>query len=480
VVLAALQSVASQSILVHQGDAGNLSAIPNSSVDFIFTDPPFGGNIFYADASLLWEGWLRSYTDVFAEMVIHRRSKSARQADGFVFKDIEDYSNDMSSSFKEMFRVLKPGRWAVVEFNNSDGAVFEVIKRGVTDAGFEIANMLLLDKQQRSFKQVQGVLGKEEVVDKDVLFNLYKPAIVRAEVQTENHDLEKQVADAVRQHLQTLPDRIKVDPAKYNDEHRTTATINSMLMNTLIPRGVDVQRLNLPFIQRVCALYFRKVGQYWYLRGEAVGVNGGGLLPEEVTIKDEMTAIAWLRQILESRPALIGELKPLWMRATGLLPAAISQSLVLENLLISNFWRDEETNRWREPTPVERDRMNDDKTIRVLHDTERYVTGSLRRHTTETERCEWIDTLFQMCRALEENDAHVLPSIRDFSPDEGYRLIGRLFQGVLKDKIPTAVYSRAAKQAGVASQRTVQDVKDKAEKAKSKRRKDEGPTLFDL
>jgi hypothetical protein len=85
-----------------------------------------------------------------------------------------------------------------------------------------------------------------------------------------------------------------------------------------------------------------------------------------------------------------------------------------------------------------------------------------------------------MCRGLEENDAHVLPSIRDFSPDEGYRLIGRLFQGVLKEKVPTAVYSRAAKQAGVASQRTVQDAKDKAEKTKVKRRKEEGPTLFDL
>jgi len=28
-----------------------------------------------------------------------------------------------------MFRVLKPGRWATVEFNNSDGQVFEAIKQ---------------------------------------------------------------------------------------------------------------------------------------------------------------------------------------------------------------------------------------------------------------------------------------------------------------------------------------------------------------
>jgi DNA modification methylase len=169
VLLEILPRINTNAVVVRHGNAAKLSAIPDSSVDFVFADPPFGGNIFYADASLLWEGWLRSYTDVFAEMVIHRRSKSVRQADGFVFKELEDYSRDMTSVFREMFRVLKPGRWAVIEFNNSDGAVFEAIKRAVTDSGFEIANMLLLDKQQKSFKQVQGVLGKEEVVDKDVL-----------------------------------------------------------------------------------------------------------------------------------------------------------------------------------------------------------------------------------------------------------------------------------------------------------------------
>jgi len=251
-------------------------------------------------------------------------------------------------------------------------------------------------------------------------------------------------------------------------------------MNVLIPRGVDVGRLNLPYIERLCARYFRKVGQRWYLRGEAVGGNGGGLIQEEVAIEDEVTAIAWLRQKLQSRPVPIGELKPLWMRATGLLPAMASQGLVLEDLLISNFWRDEGTNRWREPTAAERERMNDDKTIRVLHDAERYVAGSLRRQTTDAERCEWIDALFQMCRALEEDETHVLPSIRELAPEEAYRLIGRLFQGVLNDRVPDEMYSRAAKQAAVASQRIVQEVEDKADKVKSKRRKDEGPMLFDL
>lgn len=466
---------------VMRGSAANLSAVPDSSVDLVFADPPFGGNIFYADASLLWEGWLHSYTDVVSEMVIHRRSKSTRQADGFVFKEIGDYSNDMANAFREMYRVLKPGHWAVIEFNNSDGAVFEVIKHGVTEAGFEIANMLLLDKQQKSFKQVQGVLGKEDVVDKDVLFNLHKPAADRAETQRNDRDLEHQLADAVRQHLTTLPGRVNAEPGKYSDEHRTTATINSMLMNSLIPRGVSVEQLNLPFIERVCSRYFRKIGQHWYLRGEAVGGNGnglGGLFEEEVAVKDNVSAIDWLRQKVHERPMLIGELKPFWMRAIGLLSADVSQSLSLDELLTENFWRDEDTNRWREPTDEERERMNDDRSIRVLHDAERYLAGGLRRETTDTERCDWIDVLFKACRQVEDGDIQATPTLREFDLGEGYRLITRLFQSVLRDHVAADVFSKAQKQASVASGRVSGPVRRDEQEEKAERKK-QRPTLFD-
>ena len=319
-------------------------------------------------------------------------------------------------------------------------------------------------------------------MDKDVLFNLHKPTVVRIEAHTADHDLEQQLAEAVRQHLQTLPERIKADPVKYNDEHRTTATINSMLMNTLIPKGVDVDRLNLPFIERVCSRYFRKVGQHWYLRGEAVGSQGtsSSLIEAEVVVKDEFSSIEWIRQHVKGKQALIGELKPLWMRATGLLPSEISQALVLEDLLLDNFWRDADTNRWREPTDEERERMNDDRSLRVLHDAERFVAETLRRATTDTERCEWIDVLFKACEAVEDSEETVLPTLRGFDPAEGYRLIGRLFQSVLREKVATTAYSRAEKQARVASQRLSKVLNTKAQKARAKRSKDTQPTLFYL
>ncbi len=376
----------------------------------------------------------------------------------------------MADAFRELNRILKPNRWATIEFNNNDGRIFESVKQAIRDAGLEIVNMLLLDKEHKTFKQIKGAEGVEDVVDKDVLFNLHKPAVVCGESERIDHDLEHQVSDAVRQHLSTLPGRIQAEPGKYSDEHRTTATINSMLMNSLIPRGVSVEQLNLPFIERVCSRYFRKIGQRWYLRGEAVGGNGG-LFEEEVAVKDDVSAIDWLRQKVHSRPMLIGELKPHWMRAVGLLPTDVSQSLSLDELLIENFWRDEDTNRWREPTDAERERMNDDRSIRVLHDAERYLAGTLRRATTDAERCDWIDVLFKACRQVEEGDTQSTPTLRDFDLGEGYRLITRLFQGVLNDHVSAEVFAKAQKQNAAASSRVSQAMRTEEAELKTERKR---------
>src|SRR5262249_32394275 len=120
---------------IRVGSATALPEIHDCSVDYIFTDPPFGSNIYYSEPNLLWEAWLGKTTDTPFEAVVHRKNDGGT-------KRLPDYARLMHEACVEMFRVLKPGRWATVEFNNSDGMVFEAIKQSIHDAGFVIANML--------------------------------------------------------------------------------------------------------------------------------------------------------------------------------------------------------------------------------------------------------------------------------------------------------------------------------------------------
>jgi hypothetical protein len=367
-----------------------------------------------------------------------------------------------------------------VEFNNSDGQVFEVIKKAARDAGFEIENMLFLDKIQKSFKQIKGVKGEEDVVGHDVLFNLRKPKPTdekKAE-NSENADLTNLIIEAVQNHLQTLPERIQTDPKTYSNEHRTTPFLNTMLVSTLIPRGANVDSLSLPFIENVCARYFRKIENKWYLKNELIGNQHGenGTFIKEVEVKDEVSAIEWLRKRLSQNPMMIGDLKPLWFKATAKLAGDLSTHL--ERILHQNFWLDRATNKWREPTDEERSRMDSTERERAIHEAERYLASHLNRSPSDKERCQWIGLLYEKATALEEELAALESAVDSPSsiikPEEIlhlYQLMTKLYQGILKEKVKDDVYQKASRQVRIASSKLSQSKEDeeKVEQANIKK-----------
>ena len=93
---------------VFQRSATDLDCLPDSSVDMVFMDPPFGSNIFYADSSLLWESWLGALTEEVDEIVVNRHRSPATGG-----KSVEDYGSLMRDAFAQAARVLKPSGRAV-------------------------------------------------------------------------------------------------------------------------------------------------------------------------------------------------------------------------------------------------------------------------------------------------------------------------------------------------------------------------------
>ncbi|WP_312223731.1 DNA methyltransferase [Rhizobium rhizoryzae] len=152
------------------GSASSLDRVENASVDYVFTDPPFGSNIFYADCNVIWESWLGRLTDVAEEAVVN---KSLKEADGG--KSLNHYATVMASALSEMHRVLKPGGWATIVFHNTDSAVWGAIRQAADLAGFEFHEAASLDRKQQSHKGYKGREGIEDVAHFDVIMNLRKP-----------------------------------------------------------------------------------------------------------------------------------------------------------------------------------------------------------------------------------------------------------------------------------------------------------------
>ena len=138
--------------------------LPRHSVDYVFTDPPFGSNIFYSDMNLFQEAWIGELTDHAFEAVVDRSGERSPAR----------YEGLLSAALAECNRVLRTGGHLSLVFSNSSGAVWALVQRAVSAAGFSIIadGVHLLDKGQRSVKGLAS--GFENVVTMDLILTMRK------------------------------------------------------------------------------------------------------------------------------------------------------------------------------------------------------------------------------------------------------------------------------------------------------------------
>lgn len=133
--------------LVEVRNASSLKVeLPDKTIDYMFTDPPFGGNIPYSEVNFINEAWLRRTTDSTEEAII-----SPHQG-----KTVDNYQDLMVKAFQEAHRILRPEANATVAFHSTSARVWNALRDACEQAGFYVADTSVLDKTQSSFKQVKS------------------------------------------------------------------------------------------------------------------------------------------------------------------------------------------------------------------------------------------------------------------------------------------------------------------------------------
>ena len=164
-------------------EVGSADSIPleDNSVDYVFTDPPFGSNLFYADMALFQEAWLDGFTDVNQEAVIDRSKNGKRTA--------ARYETLLANALRECKRILRPGGRISMVFGNSSGSVWSLVQRAIAEAGLAIEPdaLVVLNKGQRSVKGLAS--GFEDVATLDLI-------ITMREADTAVQDLLKDIDSA--------------------------------------------------------------------------------------------------------------------------------------------------------------------------------------------------------------------------------------------------------------------------------------------
>jgi len=315
----------SRSVFVGTGHCGGLVALPDESVDYVFTDPPFGENIYYSDLNFLVEAWHGVMTSPASEAIVDRPKG----------KGLHEYQNIMRDCFREYGRVLKPGRWMTVVFSNSSNAVWRAIQEALGTAGFVVADVRTLDKEQGSYRQVTS-----SAVKQDLVISAYKPS----EALSQRFELGTGTPDDawafVREHLKRVPVFADKDGDLEVVLERTAQTLHDRMIAFFVQRGVSVPFSGPEFFEGLDQRVSRRDGMY-FLPDQATRYDkkralGGNLRQLSLFVLDEASAIRWLRQSLDHKPQSFQDLQPQFMKAAGSW-AKHERTVELKDLLRENF-----------------------------------------------------------------------------------------------------------------------------------------------
>lgn len=142
-------------VKVEQGDAKELS-LPNESIDGIITSPPYSIALNYVA------------NDAHALKALGYDLNSIKEdfigVRGTGLNKFRLYNTDMSKCFKEMYRVLKPGKFCIIVIGNVTYQNEEVNTTGITIDSCKKAGFEFLEKVDKIIFGLYNVMQREYIL----------------------------------------------------------------------------------------------------------------------------------------------------------------------------------------------------------------------------------------------------------------------------------------------------------------------------
>ena len=313
------------------------TTLNDESIDYIFTDPPFGANLNYSELSFMWESWLKVVTANNQEAIMNPEQN----------KGLVEYQQLMTDCFIECYRVLKPNRWMTVEFHNSKNSVWNAIQQSLQRAGFVVADVRTLDKKQSSFKQITS----SSAVKQDLVISAYKPNEQFYEDFQQKAGSVETAWAFVNQHLANLPVAVVNNGKIEIIAERQAFLLFDRMVAFHIMHGISVPIDAADFYKGLDEKYLKRDGMYFLSNqvneyDTARIVNDIEPIQFSLMVSNEKTAISWLYQQLDT-PQTYSEIQPKFMQEIKTVDK-YEDMPELSILLEENFLQDEK-GRWYVP-----------------------------------------------------------------------------------------------------------------------------------
>lgn len=330
-----------ESAIISNQSATCMSNISSNSIDYIFTDPPFGDNIMYSELNYVNECWNKVLTNNANEAIMNKTQG----------KSLLDYQGLMNRALKEYYRVLKPGRWMTVEFHNSKNAVWNAIQESINNAGFVIADVRTLDKKKGTTNQ----LSYGYAVKQDLVISAYKPKEKFRKEFIAKAGTEETAWTFVRNHLENIPVVVMSGEKISNIAERQAFLLFDRMVAYHIINGIPVPLNATAFYRGLDERFIKRDGMY-FLVDQVNEYDTARIITDVENIQfslfvtNEKSAIAWLYQQLSDSyggAQTYAELQPKFMKEVK----AVDKFEVMPELAVlleENFLQDEK-GRWYIP-----------------------------------------------------------------------------------------------------------------------------------
>jgi len=197
-----------------------------------------------------------------------------------------------------------------VEFSNSQAAVWNSIQTALQEAGFVVANVAALDKQQRSFRSVTTTTA----VKQDLVISAYKPNGGLEERFAKTGATIEGVWDFMRTHLRNLP-VVKARGGQLEPiAERDPRILHDRMVAFYVGHSTPVPLSSAEFQSELGGHFVERDGMWFlpeqvneYDKKRAQMENVGQLV---IFVEDERSAIDWLRSFLKERPSAYNDIQP--------------------------------------------------------------------------------------------------------------------------------------------------------------------------
>ncbi|MHB1664804.1 MAG: DNA methyltransferase [bacterium] len=175
--------------------------IDEKSIDFIMTDPPYGGLVQYLDLSSIWLVWLEKYDIKYkpnfsTEITYNKKTHNTFEA----------YKIRFQNAIKNLYKVLNDDGKIVFTFHNKKIKIWNTFLNAISMAGFKIEKVIHQQNRRTGESNVANPYGTSA---SDFYIRCIKQPITKNIIKTDNEEFEEFV---VKKTIQLIAERNEPTP----------------------------------------------------------------------------------------------------------------------------------------------------------------------------------------------------------------------------------------------------------------------------